>query len=112
MARYLARRGGGAVAAKVPSVLKVGEFKLPGVPEGATGTPVQTGKGLAYEIPSATPELNPRVTHVRIMDPVTVGEYQYPNGYAVYMNEAGQTVDPLTGQTIGRSHPSAHIPLK
>jgi hypothetical protein len=27
-------------------VLEVGEVKLPGVPKGATGTPVQTGKGL------------------------------------------------------------------
>jgi hypothetical protein len=46
------------------------------------------------------------------MDPVTTGKAQYPNGYAVYMNKAGQTVNPLTGQTIGPSHPFAHIPLK
>jgi hypothetical protein len=86
----------------------VGEFKLPGVPKGAAGKPVQTGKGLEYKIPSGTPEIDPRVTHVRVMDPVTSGKYQYPNGYAVYMNKAGQTVDPLTGP----SHPFAHLPLK
>ena len=45
------------------------------------------------------------------MDPVTTGKYQYPNGYAVYMNEGGQTVNPLTGQTISNSDPYAHIGL-
>lgn len=103
---------GFGLAAKAPSIVRVGEFKLPGVPRGATGTPVQTGKGLEYEIPRGTPELDPRVTHVRVMDPVTSGKYQYPDGYAVYMNKAGQTVDPLTGQTIGPKNPLAHIPLK
>jgi hypothetical protein len=43
---------------------------------------------------------------------VTTGKYQYPNGYAVYMNGSGQTINPLTGQTIGNSHPFAHIPLQ
>jgi hypothetical protein len=37
---------GGSKAAKTPSVLKVGDLKLPGVPKGATGTAVPTGKGL------------------------------------------------------------------
>lgn len=45
------------------------------------------------------------------MDTVTSGKFVYPKGYAVYMNGAGQTVNPLTGQTIGSSHPFAHIPL-
>jgi hypothetical protein len=45
------------------------------------------------------------------MDPLTTGKYQYPNGYAVYMNEKGQSVNPLTGQTISNSDPFAHIPL-
>lgn len=99
-------------AAKAPDILKVGELKLPGVPKGATGKFVKTGKGLEYEIPSGTPEIDPRVTHVRVMDPVTSGKYQYPNGYAVYMNKAGQTVDPVTGRVIGPSHPFAHLPLK
>lgn len=34
------------------------------------------------------------------MDPVTSGKYLYPNGYVSYFNEAGQTVNPFTGQTI------------
>ncbi len=45
------------------------------------------------------------------MGPVTSGPYQYPNGYVVYMNEVGQTVNPLTGQTISNSDPFAHIEL-
>lgn len=48
---------------------------------------------------------------MRIMDPVTSGKYKYPNGYAAYMNGAGQTVNPLTGQTIPRADPFAHVPL-
>ena len=73
--------------------------------------PTQTGKGLEYAIPRGTPEISERVAAVRIMAPVTTGKYQYPNGYAAYMNRAGQTVNPLTGQTIGNAHPFAHIPL-
>lgn len=45
------------------------------------------------------------------MDPKTTGQYQYPNGYAVYMNVSGQTINPLTGEVIGKGHPWAHIPL-
>ena len=95
--------------AKMPRLLRVGDVKLPAVANGAVGMPVKTGKGLEYVIPRGTPEIDPRVTSVRIMDPVTSGKYQYPNGYAVYMNEAGQTANPLTGQTIGPSHPFSHI---
>ncbi len=63
-------------AETAPSVIRAGELKLPGVPKGATGVPVQTGKGLEYTIPRGTPEIDPRVTSVRIMDPVTTGKYQ------------------------------------
>lgn len=75
-----------------PWVIRAGDLKLPGVPNGVT---VQTGKGLEYAIPRGTPEISERVTSVRIMDPVTSGKYQYPSGYAVYMNESGQTVNPF-----------------
>lgn len=106
------QRGGVAAETGVaPRVIRAGEFKLPGVPKGTVGVSVDTGKGLEYAIPRGTAEIDPRVTSVRIMDPVTTGKYQYPNGYAVYMNESGQTVNPLTGQTIGNSDPYAHIPL-
>ena len=45
------------------------------------------------------------------MDRKTSGKYPYPNGYAVYMNDNLQTVNPLTGQTIPPSDPFAHISL-
>ncbi|WP_062073647.1 hypothetical protein [Arthrobacter sp. EpRS71] len=95
---------------RMPGVLRVGDVKLPGVPKGATATPVE-GNGLQYAIPRGTPEIDPRVTSIRIMDPVTSGKYQHPNGYAVYMNKTGQTVNPLTGDTISNAHPYAHIEL-
>ncbi len=100
------------VAVRTPEFIAVGDVKLPGVPKGATGVPVTTGKGLYYEIPKGTAELDPRVAGVRIMDPVTSGPYQYPNGYAAYMNAEGQTVNPLTGKTVvGNADPYAHIEL-
>ena len=68
---------------KAPQVLRVGDVKLSAVPKGAVGTPTQTGKGLEYAIPRGTPELDPRVVGVRIMDPVAKGKYQYPSGYSV-----------------------------
>ena len=106
--RQVAANAGGRVA---PDLLRVGELKLPGVPKGAVGVPTQAGKGLEYAIPRGTPEISEKVASVRIMDPVTSGKYQYPNGYAVYMNGSGQTINPLTGQTIARTDPYAHIPL-
>jgi hypothetical protein len=95
-----------------PVVLPVEGFKLPAVPKGTDGTQVLTGKGLEYKIPEGTPELSPNVWSIRIMDPVTTGKYQYPNGYAVYMNNRGQTINPITGRTVGSSDPFAHIPLE
>ncbi|MET9538047.1 polymorphic toxin-type HINT domain-containing protein [Streptomyces sp. NPDC006553] len=79
------------------------------LPKGAAGTPVDTGKGWAYDIPAGTEGLDPRVVQVRVMDPVTTGKYQYPNGYVVYMNKAGQSVNPLTGQTVSKADPYNHI---
>jgi hypothetical protein len=43
------------------------------------------------------------------MDPVTTGKYEYPHGYVAYMNEAGQTVNPLTGRTVLPSDPFAWV---
>ncbi|BAH51772.1 RHS repeat-associated core domain-containing protein [Rhodococcus opacus] len=85
---------------------------LPAVQPGAVGTPVDSGKGLQYPISPNTPGLDPRVTSVRIMDPVTTPRWSYPHGYAVYQNSAGQTVNPITGRTtVGKADPFAHIPL-
>ena len=81
------------------------------VPSGATGpTPVASGKGFQFTGGSGGPGLDPRVTDVRVMDPVTGGKYPYPNGYVSYSNEAGQAVNPATGQTVGKSDPMWHWP--
>lgn len=98
-------------AVRAPQVIRAGELNLPGVPRGATGVPVRSGNGLEYPIPRGTPELDPRVASIRVMDPVTSGKYQYPNGYVSYMNSGGQVVSPLTGQALQPSDPLWHIPL-
>ncbi|MFD0026609.1 hypothetical protein, partial [Streptomyces sp. NPDC058382] len=87
-----------------------GGEKLP-LPKGAAGKAVATGKGSVYDIPAGTKGLDPRVTQVRIMDPVTTGKYQYPKGYVVYMNKAGQSVNPLTGQTVSKADAYNHIAI-
>lgn len=51
------------------------------VPSGATGpTVVESGKGFQFTDGSGGPGLDPRVTDVRVMDPVTGGKYPYPYG--------------------------------
>ncbi|MGZ4620497.1 MAG: RHS repeat-associated core domain-containing protein [Blastococcus sp.] len=100
-----------AADAVTPAVIRVGDLKLPGVPKGAVGTITKNGKGLQYTIPRGTPELDERVTGIRVMDPTTTGKYPYPTGRVMYVNEQGQTVNPLTGETVTPSDPFAHIPL-
>ncbi|WP_406642538.1 Hint domain-containing protein [Amycolatopsis sp. WGS_07] len=92
----------------VPGPEKGESFPLP---KGAAGVPVDTGKGMVYDIPAGTEGLDSRVTQVRVMDPVTTGKYQYPNGYVVYMNKAGQSVNPADGKTIAKSSPYNHLAL-
>jgi hypothetical protein len=82
------------------------------VPKGAEGpTPAESGNGFQFKGGSGGHGLDSRTTGVRIMDPVTSGPYQYPNGYASYFNESGQTVNPFTGRTIPNSDPFAHMPF-
>lgn len=80
------------------------------VPEGATGPfPAESGKGFQFTGGSGGNGLSPSATDFRFMDPVTTGKYQYPGGYGSYGNAAGQTINPLTGQTIAPSNPWWHI---
>lgn len=95
-----------------PPVLQgPGGETLPLVPEDATGSVVNNGKGLMFDIPPGTNGLDSRVVGVRVMAPVDSGPYPYPSGYVVYQNAAGQAVNPVTGNTVSRSDPYWHIPL-
>jgi hypothetical protein len=67
-------------------------------------------KGWIYDVDPGM-GLSPRAVQVREMEPVTTGPYPYPNGYLAYMNAGGQTINPLTGQTVSDSDTYAHIPL-
>ncbi|WP_103533739.1 polymorphic toxin-type HINT domain-containing protein [Streptomyces sp. SM11] len=51
------------------------------------------------------------VKFVRVMDPVTSGKYQYPNGYITYANEVGQFINPHTGKTIDKFSDYWHVPI-
>ncbi len=95
-----------------PSTLRVDGTDIPAVPRGVVGRLSENGKGLRYDIPEGTKGLHANVSEIRIMNPITTGKYTYPNGYAVYMNEGGRTINPLTGELISNSHAFAHIPLQ
>jgi hypothetical protein len=104
-----AEGGAGGGAARGPSFIVHPNGEAVPVPEGATGpTPVSSGNGSQFTGGSGGSWLDSRVAGVRVMDPVTGGKYLYPNGYVSYFNEAGQTVNPFTGQTIARSDPFWH----
>ncbi len=82
------------------------------VPNGAVGpTAVDSGKGFQFTGGSGGHGLDPRTTDVRIMDPVTTGKNQYPDGYVSYSNGSGQAVNPYTGQTVGKADPWWHWPF-
>jgi hypothetical protein len=71
-------------------------------------------KGWFYEIKEAEATANglhKSVRYVRVMDPVTTGKYQYPNGYITYANKDGQFINPMTGQTVKPADPYWHIPI-
>lgn len=74
------------------------------VPNGAEGPfPVESGKGFMFRGGSGGHGLSDAASDVRIMDPVTGGKYPKPNGYASYLNGGGQTINPFTGQTVGKA---------
>ena len=105
----LALPSGGAHATG-PDFIVHPNGEIVAVPTGATGpTPVASGKGMQFTGGSGGHGLDARVTDIRVMDPVTGGKYPHPNGYVSYSNGAGQTVNPTTGQTVGRSDPSWHL---
>jgi hypothetical protein len=79
------------------------------VPKGAKGPfPVDSGKGFTFRGGTGGHGLDASASDARIMDPVTGGKQAYPNGYASYLNSAGQTINPFTGQTVGKANPWWH----
>jgi RHS repeat-associated protein len=83
------------------------------VPPGSTGpTPVinPAGNQTGVAFTGGSGGANGQVSTMRIMDPVTSGKYQYPDGYIKYENANGQGVDPYSGKT--GSKPDTHFPCK
>ena len=100
---------GTVVQLNTPSFVNYNGVMFP-VPEGAYGPlPVKSGKGFMYIGGKGGNGLDPKVTGVRFMDPVTTGKYPHPDGYVNYMNNQGQTVDRATGKTIAKNDPAGHL---
>jgi hypothetical protein len=72
---------------------------------------VDSGKGFQFTGGSGGHGLDPRTTDVRIMDPVTGGKYEYPNGYVSYSNGSGQAVNSYTGQIRRSARPTTVVAL-
>jgi len=66
------------------------------------------GKGFMFRGGSGGHGLSDAASDVRIMDPVTGGKHPLQNGYASYLNGGRQTINPFTGQTVGKSSPWWH----
>lgn len=83
------------------------------IPNGAVGPIPTRGRGFQYKGGSGGGNLHPKVANVRIMEPnATQGaRYSYSKAPAS-PNTRAQTVNPLTGRTIGKADPYWHIPLK
>lgn len=110
---FIVGSDGVAVTAVSPSFVEYNDVMFP-VPEGAYGPfPVDSGKGFQYiHGTGGGPGLDPKVTSVRFMNPVTGGKYPHPDGYVNYMSSATpkpQAVDPKTGKTVKPSDPAWHL---
>ncbi|MEU3826595.1 polymorphic toxin-type HINT domain-containing protein, partial [Streptomyces sp. NPDC029080] len=71
-------------------------------------------KGWIYDIkPSevAANGFHKTVKYVRVMDPGTSGGRFYKNGYISYINDAGQIINPFSGQTLTKADPYWHIEI-
>ncbi len=73
------------------NVENYGRLFLPG---GEEGTPTHTGKGNTFAYGKI---------QVRIMRPVTKGRYQHPNGYVVFEDQAGNPINPNTGERASKA---------
>ena len=95
------------------TIVGPGGTVLPGIEMGAGGVPTAVdGKltgGMEFPIDPSGSVLSSRVASIRVMMPSSNWKYPMPNGYVSYQNAAGQTIDPLSGQTVSNSDPWAHI---
>ncbi|WP_158752833.1 RHS repeat-associated core domain-containing protein [Dyella sp. S184] len=113
LARKYAMQGGECYApGKAPDFVVTPDGTVYPVPRGASGPdPANSGKGMQFQGGSGGNGLDPKTSGFRFMDPVTSGNYQYPNGYGSYNNANGQTVNPYTGSpNISKTDPLWHIP--
>jgi len=85
------------------------------VPDDAIGPfPTKNEAGIQFIGGNGGNGLNNNVSNVRIMDPTVPKPPSpgYPNGYVVYSNSSGQTINPVSGQTVSPSNPFWHIEIK
>jgi RHS repeat-associated protein len=118
IAALVAGAAGGILGAAPPEPITpsfLGQESGPAIaiPEGATGpTLTRNGLGAQYTGGAGGNGLAPSVNNVRIMEPTA----KYPNGYANYgktlPDGSWQSVNPQTGQSVGKASPWWHIPLK
>lgn len=81
---------------------------LPPILRGTNPRSTNNGKGTTYDINPSDYGFDSRVVSMRVMSSTS----RYQNGYVVFMNKSGQTVNPLTGRTTaGKADPWGHIPL-
>jgi len=100
-------------AARTPSFVVTPAGEVIPIPQGASGpNPVVNGKGVQYNGGSGGNGLAANVTDVRIMDPTPYA----PNGYVNYgsrqANGGWQSVNPYTGQAVGKTDSWWHILLR
>jgi RHS repeat-associated protein len=94
-----------------PSLLGQEAGSAIAIPEGAAGpTLTRNGLGSQYTGGAGGNGLAPSVNNVRIMEPTA----RYPNGYVNYgktlPDGSWQSVNPYTGQSVGKSSSWWHIP--
>ena len=110
--------GGGGGYGAAPNFVVTGRGQAIPVPSGATGpVPVvnRAGNttGFGYTGGNGGSGLSPNACNVRVMNPTQpqAPSPGYPGGYVNYSNSSGQSINPLTGQTVAPSSPWWHIPL-
>jgi hypothetical protein len=84
------------------------------IPKGETGpTSTANGKGYQYQGGSGGSGLSPKASNVRVMDPTPAKGPSpgHPGGYVNYTNSGGQSINPFTGNTVGKADMWWRIPL-